>query len=298
MIFDEKTLRKLHRLTLVATQVRAGMIKGERRSTKRGTSVEFADYRDYAPGDDLRRLDWNVYARLERPFIKLMEEEEDLAVHLLVDGSRSMDWGAGELNKLSFALRLAGALGSIGLSAGDRLSAAFLQAPGEAAARAATVYGPSRGPAALTRYLEYLQAQRAGGITDLNRSLRDYSLGGRRAGLAFLISDLFAPGGYEEGCRRLQGRGYEMAIIHVLSPDEIDPPLAGDLRLVDVETGETQEVSLDGGLRDLYRQRVEAWQAEIETYCRKHNIRYLPVRTDTPWERVILQDMRKASIVR
>src|SRR5512137_1248152 len=93
MLFDEQTLRKLNQLTLVAARLRAGVIKGERRSTKRGTSIEFADYRDYVRGDDLRRLDWNVYARLDRPFIKLLEEEEDLSVHILLDASRSMDWG-------------------------------------------------------------------------------------------------------------------------------------------------------------------------------------------------------------
>ena len=99
MIFDESTLRKLNQLTLAASRVRAGMIKGERRSTKRGTSIEFADYRNYTPGDDLRRLDWNVYARLDRPFIKLLEEEEDLAVHILLDLSGSMAWGEGEIEQ-------------------------------------------------------------------------------------------------------------------------------------------------------------------------------------------------------
>src|SRR5216684_6021632 len=92
-LFDEKTLRKLERLELIARRVRAGVMKGERRSNKRGTSIEFADYRDYTRGDDLRRVDWNVYARLERPYIKLLEEEEDLAVHVLLDASRSMDYG-------------------------------------------------------------------------------------------------------------------------------------------------------------------------------------------------------------
>jgi uncharacterized protein (DUF58 family) len=299
MLFDEKTLRKLHRLTLVATQVRAGVIKGERRSTKRGTSVEFADYRDYAPGDDLRRLDWNVYARLERPFIKLMEEEEDLAVHILVDGSRSMDWGEGDRNKLSYALRLAGALGSIALSSGDRLNAAFFQAPADhGSARGLQSYGPTRGQPSLTRYLDFLGSLKAAGVTDLNRSLREYALAGRRTGLAFLISDLFAIGGFQTGAGLLQGRGYELVVVHLLSPDEIEPPLAGDLRLVDVETGQTQEVSLDGGLRDLYHRRVLAWQEEIQAYCRKHSIRYLPVRTDVPWDKVVLQEMRRASIVK
>ena len=120
-LFNEATLRKLEQLTLVAGQVRVGMMKGDRRSQKRGTSIEFADYRNYVRGDDLRRLDWIVYARLERPFIKLLEEEEDLAVHILVDGSASMDWpdGESEEQKLRYALLLAGALGHIALSSGD-----------------------------------------------------------------------------------------------------------------------------------------------------------------------------------
>ena len=113
MIFDESTNRKLNQLTLVANKVRAGAIKGERRSSRRGSSVEFADYRNYIPGDDLRRLDWNIYARLEKPFIKLLEEEEDLAVHVLVDTSRSMGWGEGEQNKHIYALRLAAALSAV-----------------------------------------------------------------------------------------------------------------------------------------------------------------------------------------
>src|SRR5690349_18050780 len=106
MLFDESTLAKLNQLVLVASRVRPGAIKGERRSSRRGSSVEFADYRDYTPGDDLRRLDWNIYARLERPFIKLLEEEEDLAVHILLDGSASMSWGEGELDKFDYARRL------------------------------------------------------------------------------------------------------------------------------------------------------------------------------------------------
>ena len=86
-LFDEAGLRKLDQLTLTASRVRAGVMKGERRSSRRGTSIEFADYREYTRGDDLRRIDWNVFARLDRPFIKLLEEEEDLAVHVLIDAS-------------------------------------------------------------------------------------------------------------------------------------------------------------------------------------------------------------------
>lgn len=293
MLFDEKTLRKLSRFALVASRVRAGVYKGERRSTKRGSSLEFADYRSYTPGDDLRRLDWNVYARLGRPFLKLFEEEEDLAVHVLVDGSGSMDWGDGDENKFGYALRLAGALGAIALGAGDRLSLAFLQANA-----APLLHGPARGNAALLPMLAFLENRRPGGATDLNRSLRDYALAPRRPGHAFLISDLLAPGGFETGLGALQSRGYEVVLIHLLAPAEIDPPLAGDLRLVDVETGAAQDVSVDPGMRSLYRRRVTAWRQEIQAFCHRRDVHYLGAVTSTPWERLVLQEMRQAALVK
>src|SRR5512138_2762198 len=143
MIFDEATLRKLNRLALVARQVRAGQMKGERRSIKRGTSLEFADYRNYAPGDDLRRLDWKVYDRLDRPFLKLFEEEEDLAVHVLLDGSASMDWGEGEQNKFRFAVKLAASMGVMALATGDTLTVRLLKQNGLSGTP--LQYGPSRG---------------------------------------------------------------------------------------------------------------------------------------------------------
>ncbi|RPI23675.1 MAG: DUF58 domain-containing protein [Chloroflexota bacterium] len=291
--FDEATLRKLNQLSLVATQVRAGVMKGDRRSTKRGTSVEFADYRDYTPGDDLRRLDWNVYARLDRPFIKLLEEEEDLAVHVLVDASKSMAWGEGDQNKLRYALRLAAAIGAIALGTGDRLTTAVLQA-----GKVQQQYGPWRGSQHLMRLLAFLDGVQPAGLTDLNHSLRDYALAARRPGLAFVISDLFAAAGHQSGLADLQGRGHEVTLVHVLSPDELDPPLAGDLRLVDVETGHEQDISLDAGLRDLYRRRVSAWQEEIRESCQKRNVRYMQLNTEVAWDKVVLYEMRRAGVVK
>lgn len=293
MLFDEKTLRKLSQLTLVASQIRSGMIKGERRSVKRGASVEFADYRDYAHGDDLRRLDWNVYARLERPFIKLFEEEEDLAVYILVDGSLSMDWGESDQNKFRYALNLAAGLGAITLSAGDHLTVRILYHD-----KPSAQYGPVRGQRRLVQYLSFLEALHPGGSTDINRPLRDVALSAQRPGLAFLISDLFAPEGYQPGISQLQSRGYEVSILHLLAPDEIEPPLAGDLRLIDVETGQAQEVSLDGGMRAVYQRRVKDWQAEIQAYCRRRNIHYLNITTSTAWDKVVLYNLRLAAIVK
>jgi uncharacterized protein (DUF58 family) len=293
MLFDESTLRKLRQLTLVASRVRAGAIKGERRSSRRGSSVEFADYRNYTAGDDLRRLDWNIYARLEKPFIKLLEEEEDLAVYVLIDGSRSMDWGEGDQNKFNYALHLAAGIGSVALSSGDLLSVGFLQG-----GHATSEFGPSRGQYALPRLFRFLEALRANEQTDLNASLRDYSIAPRRAGLVILISDLFAAGGYETGLRQLLSRGHEAALIHILSPDEVDPPLAGDLQLVDIETNFEQDVSIDGGLRNLYRSRVQAWIQSTQADCRKHGIRYLDLVTSQSWDQALLLEMRRTGMVK
>ena len=299
MIFDEKTLRKLDRLALAATQVRAGQIKGERRSIKRGTSIEFADYRDYTRGDDLRRVDWNVYARLERPYIKLLEEEEDLAVHVLLDASRSMDYGTASdpqnesQHKFGYAQRLAAALGYIALAAGDRLSLAALrdEAPVDQ-------FGPARGRGQTLRLLKFIQDLPIGGSTNLDAALRRYAQGPRRPGLLFLLTDLFSPAGYRDGLSQLQSRGYEVVVLHVLAPDEIDPPLAGDLRLIDVETGVPQDVTLDSPLRELYRKKVAAWCHDSEAYCLKRGIHYVAVDTGVEWDEMVLHHFRQRGLIK
>ncbi len=304
-LLDTAFLAKLDRLSLVARRVRAGQTAGERRSTKRGTSVEFADYRDYVQGDDLRRVDWNIYARLERPFVKLLEEEEDMAVHVLLDGSGSMDWGGesaignrrlhrvSDLDKWLYARRLAAALGYVALTSGDRLTVANRQSP-----ISNLRFGPARGRGHALRLFEWLESLDAAGTTDLNAVLRAYAVSGGRAGLVVLISDLFSPPGYVEGLTALAARGHEVAVIHVLSPDEVEPPLGGDLRLLDVETGGPQEVTIDGGMRALYHRRLEAWRDEIRATCRARDAHYVPLVTDTPFDRVVLYDLRRVGLVK
>ncbi|GAB4574466.1 MAG: DUF58 domain-containing protein [Anaerolineae bacterium] len=296
-LFDESTLRKLEQLALVATRVRAGAIKGERRSTRRGTSIEFADYRNYVRGDDLRRVDWNIFARLERPFIKLLEEEEDLAVHLLLDASASMDWprdpAAPEtVHKFTFARRLLAGLAYIALQSGDQVSIKAF------AGRQVQQWGPARGRARMLEMLAAVERFTAAGDTDLTAALREYALRGGRPGLVFVISDFFSPTGYEDGLTALQGRGHEVVLIHVLSPDEVMPPLAGDLRLVDVETLAGQDVTVDAGLRDLYVRRLAAWREAIQRYCTGRGVQYVPLETSVLWEEVILFQLRRLGVVR
>jgi uncharacterized protein (DUF58 family) len=294
-LFDEKTLRKLDRLMLVANKIRSGAIKGERRSTRRGTSIEFADYRNYVRGDDLRRVDWNIFARLDRPFIKLLEDEEDLAVHLMIDASASMDWpryGSRDHHKFVYAQRVLAGLAYIALGTGDRVAVTVLRQ--ESPQR----WGPQRGRGHTLNLLAWLEKAYTRGSVDLNAALRDYALRTTRPGLCVLLTDLMSPEGYEEGLRALQGRGYEVAVIQVLSPDEANPEIVGDLKLIDVETGIPQEVTVDAEMRALYIQRFQAWQAEIGAYCTRRGIHFVPVETSTPWEQLILSELRRVSVAR
>ena len=159
-------------------------------------------------------------------------------------------------------------------------------------------FGPVRGQGHALRLLEWLGGLQAEGMTDLSAVLRTYAVASGRPGLAVLISDLFSPAGYVEGLTALAARGHEVAIIHVLSPDEVEPPLGGDLRLLDVETGEPQEVTIDGGMRTLYRRRLATWRDEIQATCRARDVHYVPVVTDTPFDRVVTYDLRRAGLVR
>jgi len=293
-LFDEATLRSLEQLTLVADRVRAGVLKGDRRSRKRGSSVEFADYRDYAHGDDLRRLDWNVYARLERPFIKLLEEEEDLAVHLLIDSSLSMDWPSDEyeINKFVYARRLAAALAVIGLAAGDQIRLGLLNVGGE------TNWGPYRGRSGAVRIMQILESTSVGGETDLNLALKRYGLKSFRPGLLILISDLLSPNGFTNGISNLQASGHEIAIVQLMSPDEATPAIRGEMKLVDVETGEDAEISLDNVTAERYRKRLLTWRQETAAYCAKRAIHYVPVTTDVLWHDLVMRTMRAKGILR
>jgi uncharacterized protein (DUF58 family) len=299
-LLPENVRRRLDPLMLVARGVRVGRMKGERRSSKRGTSIEFADYRNYTPGDDLRKLDWNVYARLERPYVKLLEDEEDLAVHVLLDISASMDWPAAEdatrtpnpHNKLLYAQRLAAALGYIALKTGDRL---MLHALND---RGANLFGPTRGKGQTVGLLRFAQGLHAAGITDLNIALHEFSIRERRAGLVIVISDGFSPSGISDGLKHLQSKGHDVVFVQVLSPDEVTPPMAGDLRLIDVETGNAQEVTIDANMRTIYQQRLENWLDSLRDECARRGVHYLMVQTDVPYEEVLLYELRRLGVIK
>ena len=288
-VFDEGFLRQLERLGVLMKQPVRGGLKGGRRSVKRGQSVEFADYRDYALGDDLRQLDWNVYARLEKLFVKLFVEEEDVTITFLVDASPSMAFGRPE--KLLFAKRAAAALGYIALAGEDRVVVTALT--GRTARRQSGLRGSGR----VFRLLANLSTiQPAEGQTDLLASARHAGamLSGR--GVIVLISDLLDPSA-DRVIRELAATGSELIVLHTLPPDELDPQLEGDLRLVDSESGDGIDVTVDLAALDDYRARLAAWQAGIADTAVKRRASYVPISTDLPLADLVFAELRRRRVV-
>jgi uncharacterized protein (DUF58 family) len=288
-VFDETFLRQLERLGVLMKQPVRGGLKGGRRSVKRGQSVEFADYRDYTLGDDLRQLDWNVYARLEKLFVKLFVEEEDVTITFLLDASPSMAFG--HPGKLLFAKRAAAALGYIALAGEDRVVTAALTG------RTARRHGGLRGSGRVFRLLANLSAiQPAEGATDLLASARHGAAMLRGRGVVVLLSDLLDPSA-DRVIRELAATGSELIVLHTLSPEELDPALEGDLRLIDSETGEGIDVTVDLAALDDYRARLAGWQESLADLAAKRRATYVPLSTATPLADLVFAELRRRRVV-
>ena len=288
-VFDEGFLRQLERLKVMMRAPVRGGLKGGRRSVKRGQSVEFADFRDYALGDDLRQLDWNVLARLEKLFIKLYVEEEDVTIHVLLDASASM--ASGEPAKLLFAKRAAAALGYIGLASEDRVAITAL------GGRAGRRHVALRGSGRVFRLLSALSGiAAADGPTDLLAAARHAAAQLTGRGVIVLLSDLLDPNA-DRVIRELAATGSELIVLHLLSPQELDPPLEGDLRLVDVETGEGIDVTVDLATLDGYGARLEAWRGGFADLAARRRATYVPLSTDVPLTELMFAELRRRQVV-
>lgn len=288
-LLEPDFLRKLEQLSIVSKKVFSGQLKGERRSSRRGTSVEFADFRNYTLGDDLRYIDWNTFARLEKLFLKLFVEEEDLHVYMLVDGSQSMAYGSPP--KLEYAKRVAAALGYIGLTNFDRVGATILTD------RMRHHLPPVRGKQQVFSFFDFLEKADAGGQTSLAASLKEYALRTRRPGVAILMSDFFDPE-WETGLKALLHRKFQVTVIHVLDRTEVRPDYLGDLKLIDCETGEEREITVSGSLLREYQRAVDRFCGGIQETCRRYGADYLQAITDQPFEDLVLRWLRSAGLVR
>src|SRR5712691_6421746 len=252
-LLTPELLRRLEQFQLLAARRAKSSAKGERRSRALGQSVEFADYRTYVPGDDFRHLDWNLYGRLERLFLKLYEEERELPVRVFLDSSESMTFGTPV--KFDFARQVAAAVGYVALCGFDRVSViAFPDLPPlaqdstEVAARNSELAARGglrsvRGRKSALAFFQNLGQLTARGAANLNEALRRGALEARQAGVALVLSDFLDPAGYETGLNSLVGRGFQVNAVQILAPDELNPSVFGDLRLVDAESGAQQEVT-------------------------------------------------------
>jgi uncharacterized protein (DUF58 family) len=303
-LLTPELLRRLEQFQLLAARRAKSSARGERRSRARGQSVEFADYRTYVHGDDFRYLDWNLYGRLERLFLKLYEEERELPVRIFLDASESM--GFGEPRKFDFARQVAAAVGYVALSGFDRVSVIpfppVASEPGsDPAARAAELAARGalrsvRGKKSAIPFFQNLSALTAGGAANLNEALRRGALEARQAGLAVVLSDFLDPAGYEPGLTALVGRGFQVDLVQILSPDELSPGTFGDLRLVDSETGGTQEVTFGRYRLKRYQQTVQNYIQRLREFCQARGINFFMVSSKTPLEELLLRQLRKAEV--
>jgi len=282
--FSPEFLAQLERLSLLSRRAFRGSVRGERRSPRRGHSVEFADYRAYGVGDDLRYVDWNIYGRLDRLHVKLFVDEEDLCLHLLVDASASMEFGTP--SKLEYAIRVAAALGFVGLVSHERVGVGILRD------RATEGWPPARGRNQVVALLDFFADVTPGGPTRLNEALGQYAVRGREPGLAVVVSDLLDPLGFEKGVRALLERRFDVHLVHVLAPEEMSPEIIGDLRLLDRETGEARELSMDGDAVRAYRERLRQFLDRAETFCRMKEIGYHRLTSDSSVEDFVLSQLR------
>ena len=283
-------MTRLDRLELLSRKIFVGRMKGERRSKRKGESVEFADYRNYVVGDDLRFLDWNIYARLEKLLLKLFMEEEDLNVTVLFDVSTSMDWG--DPHKGLYVKRVAAALAYIGLVNYDRVS----------------LYGYSdtlahemrgvRGRRLVAQVIGFLQNIPLGGVSNFSAVGKRFAVHHTGRGVVIVISDFLDKGGYVDGMRYLLSRNLDLYAIQVLSPEEIDPTLAGDLKLRDVEDDDLAEVTISKPLLAKYKANLTAYCTELKNYCTQRGITYLFTNTRVPFDILVMSYLRQRGLLR
>jgi uncharacterized protein (DUF58 family) len=292
-LIDGELMSKLDRVDVMSRKIFAGKLQGERRSKKRGVSVEFADYRHYVHGDDLRFVDWNIYARLDKLFLKMFLEEEDLSLVLAIDASASMDWG--NPGKFMFAQQLAMALGYIGLTNQNRVTLYSFNAQG--VEPLPNLRGRRR-TRAMGEWLLDLEPRGPGGFDE---AMRQIALGRQGKGVMVIISDFMFKEGYEKGLRYVTGGGYDTYCLQVLSPEEVDPGshgLAGDLKLTDIEDDDVAEVTVSAGLLKQYKENLNAYCGKLREFCVRRGIMHMTVDTSVDLTTLLLDYLRKRGLLK
>lgn len=292
-LLTPELIAKLDPLDLTSKRVFFGKLKGERRSKKRGQSVEFADHRPYSTGDDIRHIDWNIYARLDQIFMKLFLEEEDLSLQLVIDCSASAD--CGEPSKFLFMQKACMALGYVGLVNLNRVGAVAM---GEGPGGIVSSVRDLRGRRRVHELAQWVCSLSPEGNYSFRDAAERISMTRRGKGLMLVFSDYFFKEGFEEGLRRLVGHGYDVFVIQVLSPQELEPPITGDLRLKDVEDGDQAEVTISAPLLKKYKATLAAYCGQLNAFCARREMTHMTVRSDTPIDVLVLDYLRKRGVVK
>ena len=311
-LLTPELLRRLEQFQLLAARRAKSSSKGERRSKARGQSVEFADHRSYVPGDDFRYLDWNLFGRLDKLFLKLYEEERELPVRIFLDASESMTFGEvlahGHPSKFDFARQVAAAIGYVALCGFDRVS--IVPFPNEErgtqsgqtgaltseelAARGAL--RSVRGKKSSMQFFQNINALTAAGGADLNEALRRGALEARYTGLAIVLSDFLDPAGYESGLTALVGRGFQVNCVQILAPEELAPSTFGDLRLVDSESGGLQEVTFGRYRMKSYQQTVQNFVQRLREFTTKRGMNFFMAPSNMDLQDLLLKQLRKSEV--
>ena len=288
-LFDKEFLKKLEYLDLIARRLVFGRQQALRPSVKKGASIEFKDFRQYTPGDDPRTVDWSVYARLGELFIKLFRQEEELDLWVLLDGSGSMNFG--EPNKFDHARRVAAALAYIGMSNMD--SAGVVPIGAE--------FGPGRerlrGRGQIFGLLDFLTGLRATGRTDLPAVTRSFVSRVRRPSLVVIVSDFYGLAHARRAIDQLRFFRHEIYVIQVASPWELDPPIRGELRLLDAESSDHQDLTITDSMLRRYKRAFTGFCTDLRRYGMQHSIGYSLARTDTPFDEFLLQVLQRGGLV-
>jgi uncharacterized protein (DUF58 family) len=282
-------LARLERMELISRKVFRGRLKGERRSKRKGQSVEFADFRNYVPGDDLRFVDWNLYARLDKLYLKLFLEEEDLHVYFLVDSSPSMDFG--EPTKFFASKQLAAALAFVGMCRGDRVRIEFLGAENKTSPIL-------RGRSQLWRMTEFVNSVQPTETFELTDAIKRFCLRATGRGIVVLLTDLMDKNGYESALRVLVGQQMDVFVLQVLSPAEFDPDLTGDLKLVDCEDNDEAEISVSTAVIKKYKATLAAFVDQARRFCAQRDMTYMLTRSDQGADVLVGQYLRERGLVR
>ena len=281
---------RLEQLEVVSKKIFRGRMKGDRLSRRKGQSVEFADFRNYTVGDDLRFLDWNLFARLDRLFLRVFFEEEDLHFYILVDSSLSMQ--IGDPSKLAYAKQVAAALGFVGLVNMDRVAIETFSD------RLTSVGPPLRGRRNLRQMLDLLDKIEPAYASDFTKAMKAFTTKIPGKGVVVILSDFLDKGGYETGLRYLVARQMDVFCLQILSHEEIEPKIAGDLKLTDMEDGDVAEVTASVPLLKKYKETLNAFRAELNEFCTRRGITYLFTSNQAPFERLVLSYFRERGLVR